>query len=123
MISFLTCRMPKTSFSTPYTEEAIESCLQTIKGGKSIYAGCKEFGIPISTIRYRLSGKWQQKAKPGPHSVLTPEEEKQIVDWLGGMQDRGFPVTREALMYKVNEFLTENSRENPFKNNQPGIFV
>lgn len=114
--------MAKKSSNKQYSEEAITSCIQSIKAGKSVYAGCKEFGIPISTIRYRLSGQWQQKYKPGPHSILSTEEEKKVVSWLYGMQDRGFPVTRDALIFKISEFLSVNSRENPFKNNRPGMF-
>ncbi|XP_065072715.1 uncharacterized protein LOC135697060 [Ochlerotatus camptorhynchus] len=112
--------MAKRSACKQYSEVAITSCIRSIKAGKSVYAGCKEFGIPFSTIRYRLSGQWQQKFKPGPHSVLSTEEENKVVTWLCGMQDRGFPVTREALIFKIAEFLSANSRENPFKNNRPG---
>lgn len=104
-----------------YSEESITLCIQSIKSGKSVYAGCKEFGIPISTVRYRLSDKWQQKSKPGPHTVLSTDEEKAVVSWLCGMQDRGFPVTREALLFKIKELLSADLRVHPFKDKRPGV--
>nr|XP_029720502.1 uncharacterized protein LOC115262239 [Aedes albopictus] len=104
-----------------YSEETIKRCLQVIASGKTVYAGCKQFGIPMSTIRYRMSGLWKEKYKPGPESVLTKSEEQKIVRWLGDMQDRGFPVSRRTLRFKVSEFLSSDpSRITPFRNNQPG---
>lgn len=104
-----------------YSEETIKRCLQVIASGKTVYAGCKQFGIPMSTIRYRMSGLWKEKYKPGPESVLTKSEEQKIIRWLGDMQDRGFPVSRRTLRFKVSEFLSSDpSRITPFRNNQPG---
>nr|XP_029719805.1 uncharacterized protein LOC115262004 [Aedes albopictus] len=104
-----------------YSEETIKRCLQVIASGKTVYAGCKQFGIPMSTIRYRMSELWKEKYKPGPESVLTKSEEQKIVRWLGDMQDRGFPVSRRTLRFKVSEFLSSDpSRITPFRNNQPG---
>ncbi|XP_021706387.1 uncharacterized protein LOC110678102 [Aedes aegypti] len=99
----------------------ISKCLQAIASGKTMYAGCKEFGVPMSTIRYRMSGRWQKKYKPGPQSVLTKPEEQRIVEWLKGMQDRGFPVSRKALLFKISEYLSSDpQRRTPFRNNRPG---
>ena len=108
-----------------YTEDAISDCINSINAGKTLYAACKEFGIPMSTIRYRISGNWRNKFKPGPQSVLSADEKQNIADWLNEMQDRGFPVTRRVLLFKLKEFLAELAEANPdrvtpFRNNKPG---
>lgn len=106
--------------SRRYSEELISRCIDAVNSGKTMYAACKEFGIPLSTIVYRMSGRWKNKRNPGPSSVLTKQEEQRIAKWLKDMQDRGFPVTRRALVFKVCEFLSSNPRSTPFRNNRPG---
>lgn len=103
-----------------YSEDAVLLCIKSIESGRTVYAACKEFGIPMSTIIYRMSGRWKNKYNPGPVSVLSKVEEQRIVEWLNGMQNRGFPVTRSALLFKVNEVLVSNPRPTPFRNDRPG---
>lgn len=103
-----------------YSEESVLDCIQAVKSGKTVYASCKEFGIPMSTIVYRMSGRWKNKHTPGPQSVLSNQEERRIVKWLEDMQDRGFPVSRHALLHKVSEYLSSNPRTTPFRDNRPG---
>lgn len=106
-----------------HTDEAIQICIQYVRSGKkSMYAACKMLKLPMSTVRYRMSDRWKQKNVSGPRSVLTQEEEQKMVIWLIGMQERGFPVTRSTLRFKVAEFLSSDPRETPFKNNRPGKF-
>ncbi|XP_062533950.1 uncharacterized protein LOC134202962 [Armigeres subalbatus] len=103
-----------------HSEEAIRKCLDEIVKGSSVKSTCNKYGISRSTIRYRLSSKWQKTTKHGPPSVLSKEEEDKICVWIIGMQQRGFPVQRRSLLLKVQEFLSANPRKTPFKNNCPG---
>ncbi|XP_041781891.1 uncharacterized protein LOC121598724 [Anopheles merus] len=59
-----------------------------------------------------------------PYSTIDcdeePDEEQHIADWLNEMQDRGFPVTRRVLLFKLKEFLEPNpDRVTPFCYNKP----
>lgn len=110
----------KTNARTNRSEAVVQKCLDGIEAGMTRYAACKKFTVPVSTVRYRMSDRWQNKHTPGPRSVLSKSEEKRIVQWLCDMQKRGFPATREGLLHKVSELLAENSRETPFKNGVPG---
>lgn len=101
-------------------EESIQLCIQRIKDGMSRHTACKKYGVPVSTIRYRMSGKWKNQITRGPRSVLTDSEEKKIIQWLTNMQERGFPVSQATLKFKVNEFIVQDSRKTPFKDGQPG---
>lgn len=108
--------------SSKCSEETIQKCIRSIKEGRmTVYKACKTYGTPMSTIRYRISGSWQNKYATGPRSILTEHEEEGIVRWLVGMQERGFPVTRAALVAKVTAFLVSSPRQTPFKSNIPGI--
>lgn len=112
----------KRSQAKLYSEETIKTCIQNIKTGKmSAYGASKAFGIPMSTIRYRMSNRWKQSTRPGPSTVLSTAEEQEIVSWMIGIKERGFPVSRENVLSKVSEFLSSNpDREKWFKNNRPG---
>lgn len=88
---------------------------------RTLYGACKAYGIPQSTVRYRLSEKWTTKVRKGPCTVLTEDEEKKLVQYLIDMGKKGFPLVKEMLLHKVKTFFDSNSRPNPFKNNVPGI--
>lgn len=110
--------------NSAYDESVLQSCLREISTGMtSIYGASKKYGIPRSTIRFRMSGKWLKTTKRGPQTVLSKEEEERIVSWLIGMQKRGFPVQRRTLMFKITEILTAFPRDTPFNNNIPGKYV
>lgn len=90
-------------------ENLMQRCLvSTTSGKKSMYGASKAFGIPVSSIRYRLSEKWTKKIRKGPPTVLLPEEEMKIIRWLKEMECKGFPVVKETLLHKVKMYL-ENS--------------
>lgn len=104
-----------------YDETAISRCMELVTTKrKTLYAACKAYGIPQSTVRYRLSGKWTTKVRKGPQTVLTVEEERKLVQYLATMQNKGFPVTKQLLLHKVKNFFETNLRPNPFKKNIPG---
>ena len=57
-------RMEPASERKQYSNEAIAHCIEFIDAGSTVYAASKRFGIPISTIRYRISRQWK-KGKAG----------------------------------------------------------
>lgn len=112
---------PKIHTIKPYTKYTLDSCLEFIKSGQmTCYAASKRFGIPIGTLKYRLSGRWKKCTTSGPGTVLSPAEEQDIADWLMDMQSRGFLMTRAECVSKVSHYLVSAGRETAFKNAQPG---
>ncbi|XP_062565900.1 uncharacterized protein LOC134228140 [Armigeres subalbatus] len=106
-------------------ESIVQQCILNVKTGRqTIYGASKSFGIPESTIRYRLSDKWTQKTRKGPSTVLSSEEEEKLVAWLKDRQQRGIPVVKETLYSKVKSFFDAKAcftpKPNPFRNNRPG---
>ncbi|KAL9705600.1 hypothetical protein quinque_009118 [Culex quinquefasciatus] len=62
-------------------------------GSMTQYKASKEFSIPKNTLRYRLGENYKNKGRRGPETVLTCDEESQIVCWIKEMQRKAFPVT------------------------------
>lgn len=103
-----------------YTEQQLFSALQAVKSGSSQFAAAKKFGVPRSTLHNKVTGKTLMGKKPGPTTILSPEEECIIERWVCGLGVRGFPVTKRQLLRSVQLYLNINKRKTAFKNNLPG---
>ncbi|XP_062710070.1 uncharacterized protein LOC134288646 [Aedes albopictus] len=110
-----------TKAASKYDEAAISRCMELVTSKqKTLYAACKAYGIPQSTVRYRLSSKWTTKVRKGPQTVLTKAEEHKLVQYVISMQRKGYPVVKELLLHKVKTIFEACPRPNPFTNNKPG---
>lgn len=108
--------MPKLA----YKATALDAALEDIRNGMSKKAAAKKHGVPRSTLQFRLSSKFTKK-ELGPPPILTNEEEDILEKWVHDCCRKGFPRRKEDLQLSVQEFLNQNERPNPFKENLPGI--
>lgn len=113
------CKKQPKQQSKKDSEMQLLSAIQAVKNGASQFAAAKKFGIPRSTLFNKITGKTQM-GKPGPDTVLLPEEENTIEKWLFALAVRGFPVTKRQLLRSVQLYLDINKRKTVFKNNLPG---
>lgn len=115
--------MPKVTvgkkYSKAYTEEDVEKALQAIKNGMGKKTAANKFNIPRATLQFRLSNLFV-KSQPGPDTVLTGAEEKEIVKWIISACRKGFPRRKEDVIKSVKLYLDENPRPNSFIDNTPG---
>ncbi|KAJ8943143.1 hypothetical protein NQ318_022884 [Aromia moschata] len=79
----------------------------------------KKYGIPRSTLQFRLGPKFS-KTRPGPKKYLSKEEEDMLVTWVLESHRKGFPKRKIALQLSVKNFMDSNNRTNPFKDNMSG---
>ncbi|XP_055542578.1 uncharacterized protein LOC129728187 [Wyeomyia smithii] len=86
----------------------------------SIKKAAKHYGIPRSTIRFRLAKENQTVFRSGPATILTQEEESELENWLFDMQKRGFPVSKSMLLDNVRKYLDANPRTKKLSENVPG---
>lgn len=99
------------------------NCIAAIKHQRmSLGEASRTFGIPKSTVSFRMSKRWTGKKRYGPNTNLTVAEEQKLVVWIQEMERRGFPCTKHAIFTKIKKYLDENPRTTRFKNNVPGIF-
>ena len=52
------------------------SAIETAMSGVSANQAARQYGVPPSTLKDRLSGQVLHGAKPGPRPYLGPNEEK-----------------------------------------------
>lgn len=102
-----------------YTEEALQKALSEIKSGSSKKTIAKKYGIPRSTLQFRLSSKFR-KVEKGPNTYLTQDEEAKLASWIIESHKKGFPRRKEDIQASVKYFLDNVHRANPFKDNRPG---
>ena len=57
----------------------------------TIRCAAEEYGIPRSTLVYRASGRVIPGTKSGASTYLSPEEEEDLVQFLIGNTEIGYP--------------------------------
>lgn len=88
---------------------------------KPIRMAAKKFGVPRITLTNKVKGKSPMERKMDPASILTPEEEQTICDWVQNTAKASFPVTTEQLIVSVEKYLKEMKRPcDLFKSGRPG---
>lgn len=108
-------------YRNTYSEAEISAACDKIRHKEmSIKKAAKHYGIPRTTIRSRLAKKNQTVFRSGPATVLTPEEELELEEWVFDMQKRGFPVTKQMLLGNVKKYLDANPKANKVPENVPG---
>lgn len=55
---------------------SVEERKMTIRGAS------KKFGVPYSTLKDRIHGRVRHGTKPGVKTVLSPEEEEELVNYI-----------------------------------------
>jgi transposase-like protein len=66
-----------------YTEQDIQDALaKYYRGGCSIRAIAREFGIPRATLQDRLSGTQTHSTAAEPHQTLSRVQEDYLVQWV-----------------------------------------
>ena len=94
-------RDTQTKKTGTWTDLALENALNSIiDDGMTFREASKLYRIPTSSIRDHLYGKTITRQK-GIRPILTPHEEKKIVDYVFKIQDRGHPLTAAELHLKV----------------------
>lgn len=108
--------MPKKreNFSESNLTKVISAVLND---GVSKKAAAKQFNISRSTLQFRLKNP-EGKITCGPCTVLS--EEKLSDTWIIDCYRKGFPQRKEDLQLSVKQFLDNENRLNPFKDNLPG---
>ncbi|KAF8792530.1 uncharacterized protein LOC129969677 [Argiope bruennichi] len=111
--------MPKEKSRVTYTPENLDQALEELRNNGSLREVAKKYGIPKSTLHFKLKNPGH-KTTLGPSTILSVEEEAFLENWILELNKKGFPLKKEDLQSSVQKFLADNPRPNPFKNNCPG---
>ena len=100
-----------------WSNEALELAIEGLDQGYKFSQVCAKYGIPRSPLRDYLVGRSRGR-KMGPKTILSIEEEKDIVEYIHLMVEWEHPMTPLQLKNKVAEITQE--RVTPFKDGVPG---
>ncbi|XP_046141570.1 MFS-type transporter clz9-like [Osmia bicornis bicornis] len=103
-----------------YTANELKEAVYKIKSGEPIRKVSRDFGIPKTTLLYKKNELVPSIRRSGPPTVLTDEEENQLVEWIFHMHKAGYPITKAQIINSVTMLVKELKRDNPFKNGRPG---
>lgn len=94
---------------------------QAIRGGQCKYRqAAREFAVPFSPLQAKVTRKRPEGRRMGPKTILTSEEEDLLVYFIVAKTKKVFPLQKRKLLETVQNIITEDGRETPFKNNKPG---
>ncbi len=103
-----------------YTPEQALNALNDISNGMPPYQAAQLWGVPKSTLYDLKDGRYTVSSRPGPSTVLTPDEELLLCDWMVEMCRRALPVNKQCLLDSVQKIIAEDIRTTPFINGRPG---
>ncbi|GAB0095042.1 uncharacterized protein DMENIID0001_103710 [Sergentomyia squamirostris] len=110
-------------YQARYTKEMVFHALEAIRQGSSVRQASKQFQIPCTTLRNRLSGKTTSETmgKRGYHSVLGKEIEEELAKWITDSNERGLFVSKDGVYASIDRIIIEKKlqREDVFKNKKP----
>ena len=116
MVRYYQAKGTKNKFSSEDLAQALDDLIQK-KG--SIRKTAAAYGIPYSTLRDHHKGV-SKKRYAGRPTVLTYQEEKEIVQTCIVLQEMGFPLDKSSLGSVVSDYIKATARDNPFAADYPG---
>ena len=101
--------------------ETLKVALEAVKnGGMKYLTAERKCGVPHSTLFDHIKGCYK-KLGAGAPTILTHEEEREIVISLQVLQESGFGLTKELVGVIVRNYLKDQPfRPNPFRSGVPG---
>ena len=93
-----------------WTEEAIDNATKDVlKGNLSVRRAAVQYDIPSSTLHDRISGK---VSGAGPPHYLDEEEERELVKFLLGCAEVGYPKTVKEVRAMVDKTVAKKQHQN-----------
>lgn len=96
-----------------WTPEMMDDALKLLKDGKSQRYVEQKTGIPRRTLRNHMKTN-SRKRKLGCRTVLTPEQENDLVSRIMRLADLGVPLNSLALRRNVYKYVVNQNIKHPF---------
>ena len=90
-----------------WKDEAMTGAIEAVKEGMGVNCAAKEFGVPATTLRNRLSGRVTHGTNPGPKPYLSSQEEDELAAYLTSTSKAGYGKTRRQVMNIVQHVAKE----------------
>ena len=97
---------------------SIESMCEAVKAvkieGKGLRQAAREYDVPIATLKRKVDDQVAVRAKPGPSTVLTRDEETKLCKYCFDMCDMGYGLTAENVRMIAFQIAENSGRPHPF---------
>lgn len=104
-----------------YTPESLQKALKAVIKEKLSYReAAKLHGVPLTTVYKAVKNPDYAPRSPGPPTVLTTQEELEVVNWILYRAERGFPVSKIELLDSVQAYVVALKKKTPFSGGRPG---
>jgi hypothetical protein len=101
-----------------YNDEDLVEAVKAVKEeGISLRAASERYNVPKSTIKDRMSET--HGTKMGRPPILSPDEEKMLVERLKILGTWGFPLTKMDFCHFVKAYLDKKGVKTRMKDNMP----
>ena len=87
----------------------MENAIDMARRTKTIKAAVRHYKIPYTTLRYHISGEHRR----GHPTVLTPDEEREIVEACVIFAEWGFGLGRREVEGIIQNYLSTKKIKNP----------
>ncbi|XP_011687383.1 PREDICTED: tigger transposable element-derived protein 1-like isoform X2 [Wasmannia auropunctata] len=102
-----------------YDKEVMDKAIEAVKSGTPINTASKLYKVPRSSLHSKIIKKYNHE-KTGPGTVLTSEEENNLVQWILHMCSVGCPVNKDHLINSVAVLIKKLNKQTPFIDGRPG---
>ena len=72
--------------------------VKAVEEGNGLRASARSFGVPVETLRRRITGSVSIDCRSGPKPILMKEEEDHLSQYVLKMCEMGYGLGREDLM-------------------------
>ena len=81
-----------------WDNDNMKAAMEAVSSGEmTVSASSRVFKVPRKTLDDRIRGNVSHGKKPGRTTILAPEEEESLTQYLLYMAERGFPLTRTTV--------------------------
>ena len=99
----------------------MKAAMEAVKNGRlSVSAAAKRFCLPRETLRRRVTNHVTINAKAGRPTILSKQEEDEVVETCQIFGEWGFGLQKEDVKSAVTQFLKHSRRKTPFRDGIPG---
>lgn len=108
-----------------WDESAMQTAIKNVREKKmGFLKAAKTFQVPRATlfrlVKSDLPADLATKTKLGRKTVLSPEEEEQLIEYSMTMESKFFGLTRKDLQQMAFQFAKANNIQNPFLDERAG---
>lgn len=86
---------PQPSKILEYPQSAMAAALDEVKRVMPVKTAASKYGVPKTTLLYKVKVKYPVSRKMGPATVFSIEEEHLLVKWIQTMAKQVFPLQKK----------------------------